>query len=589
VTFGVRGRLVAASVLLLAVIGLTSGLWLETRLRDNLETRIEAEVQRLTTIATARIQAEPGASSVAEYDRLADELGDSMNARVTVISAGGGVLGDSRVPRDEVASLDDHLTRPEIRDAFSSGIGVARRYSSTVDDGLLYVAQRLERDPGEIVVRVAVPLADVDEAVWTLRVRLMGAGLIGLLVVLLMSTLAGALYGRTLSDLVERSRMLATRRDVDGEFPGTGDELGRISTSIDQIGDDMEGLVQTLVNERDRFLAVLEGMESAVIAIDADRTISVVNSAARSMLDMRENPVGRSLVEAVRIPALVDLAKSDIPKTGTEALVELVGPPARVFQVRATSARVTGGTVLVLNDITEIKRLETIRQDFVANVSHELRTPVSVIHANAETLLDGAIDDKEVAKEFTSAILRNAERLSNLVSDLLDLARIEAGSYALERELVQVHQCVVRAFESVERKARKKGIELINEVSPEFVLGADISAMEQVLVNLVENAVKYGREGGHVWVRIERGSDAVRIEIVDDGPGISPQHRERLFERFYRVDTGRSRAEGGTGLGLAIVKHLVNAMGLEIGMRAREPHGCIFSIESQKIEITVAS
>jgi two-component system phosphate regulon sensor histidine kinase PhoR len=589
VTFGVRGRLVAASVLLLAVIGLTSGLWLETRLRDNLETRIEAEVQRLTTIATARIQAEPGASSVAEYDRLADELGDSMNARVTVISAGGGVLGDSRVPRDEVASLDDHLTRPEIRDAFSSGIGVARRYSSTVDDGLLYVAQRLERDSGEIVVRVAVPLADVDEAVWTLRVRLMGAGLIGLLVVLLMSTLAGALYGRTLSDLVERSRMLATRRDVDGEFPGTGDELGRISTSIDQIGDDMEGLVQTLVNERDRFLAVLEGMESAVIAIDADRTISVVNSAARSMLDMRENPVGRSLVEAVRIPALVDLAKSDIPKTGTEALVELVGPPARVFQVRATSARVTGGTVLVLNDITEIKRLETIRQDFVANVSHELRTPVSVIHANAETLLDGAIDDKEVAKEFTSAILRNAERLSNLVSDLLDLARIEAGSYALERELVQVHQCVVRAFESVERKARKKGIQLINEVSPEFVLGADISAMEQVLVNLVENAVKYGREGGHVWVRIERGSDAVRIEIVDDGPGISPQHRERLFERFYRVDTGRSRAEGGTGLGLAIVKHLVNAMGLEIGMRAREPHGCIFSIESQKIEITVAS
>lgn len=588
-TFGVRGRLVAASVLLLAVIGLTSGLWLETRLRDNLETRIEAEVQRLTTIATARIQAEPGASSVAEYDRLADELGDSMNARVTVISAGGGVLGDSRVPRDEVASLDDHLTRPEIRDAFSSGIGVARRYSSTVDDGLLYVAQRLERDSGEIVVRVAVPLADVDEAVWTLRVRLMGAGLIGLLVVLLMSTLAAALYGRTLSELVERSRMLATRRYVDEEFPETGDELGRISTSIDQIGDDMEGLVQTLVNERDRFLAVLEGMESAVIAIDADRTISVVNSAARAMLDMRENPVGRSLVEAVRIPALVDLAKSDIPKTGTEALVELVGPPARVFQVRATSARVTGGTVLVLNDITEIKRLETIRQDFVANVSHELRTPVSVIHANAETLLDGAIDDKEVAKEFTSAILRNAERLSNLVSDLLDLARIEAGSYALERELVQVHQCVVRAFESVERKAGKKGIQLINEVSSEFVLGADISAMEQVLVNLVENAVKYGREGGHVWVRLERGSDAVRIEVVDDGPGISPQHRERLFERFYRVDTGRSRAEGGTGLGLAIVKHLVNAMGLEIGMRAREPHGCIFSIESQKIEITVAS
>ena len=225
----------------------------------------------------------------------------------------------------------------------------------------------------------------------------------------------------------------------------------------------------------------------------------------------------------------------------------------------------------------------------MANVSHELRTPVSVIHANAETLLDGALDDQAVAVDFTTAILRNSERLSNLVSDLLDLARIESGAYTLERELVPMNQCVQRAFDTAAHKAARKGISLVNEVPPEFVLGADVSAMEQVLLNLVENAVKYGQNGGHVWVRMVRDPESVRIEIVDDGPGIAPQHRERLFERFYRVDTGRSRAEGGTGLGLAIVKHLVNAMGLDIRMNAREPHGCIFCIEAKNLEVTVAS
>ena len=586
---GIRGRLVAASLLLLTLIGLTSGLWLETRLRGNLEARIEAEVQRLAAVSVARIQAEETAISIAEYDALADELGDSMKARVTVIGQDGRVLGDSRVPAAQVSALDDHLNRPEVQEAFRIGSGVTRRYSTTVDTALLYVAKRVQRTDRQIVVRVAVPVAEVDLAIWSLRRLLVGAAVIGLLVVILMSTLSAVLYGRTLNELAERSRKLASRRMVDEDFVAPNDEIGRISSSIDKIGDDIEDLVQTLLNERDRFLTVLEGMQSAVIALDADQTITVVNSAARLMMDMRENPVGRSLVEVVRIPALVDLANSEIPKVGLESTFELLGPPRRVFEVRATPSRVTGGTVLVLNDITEVTRLETIRQDFVANVSHELRTPVSVIHANAETLLDGALDDQAVAVDFTTAILRNSERISNLVSDLLDLARIESGAYTLERELVPMSQCVQRAFETAAHKAARKGIALVNEVPPEFVLGADVSAMEQVLLNLVENAVKYGQNDGHVWVRMVRDSESVRIEIVDDGPGIAPQHRERLFERFYRVDTGRSRAEGGTGLGLAIVKHLVNAMGLDIRMKAREPHGCIFSIEAKNIEVTVAS
>ena len=589
-TLSIRGRLIAASLLLLATIGLTSGVWLEQRLRATLDTRIEGEVQRLTAVVAARVSASDSRREVASLDPIADEMGDAMTARVTVIDHDGRLLGDSRLPSAVVERTESHADRPEVVAALADGTGTSRRRSTTVDTDLLYVTQRVQfADAPPLVVRVAVPLSEVGQAVHTLRVRLLLAAVMGLAVAVLLSILASGWYAKTLSDLAERSRNLASRRLVEHEAPQSGDEIGRISTSIDQIGDDIEGLVQTLVNERDRFLAVLEGMQAAVIALDADRTISVVNSAARLMLDIRDNPVGKSLVEVIRIPALVELAGADIPKQGMEKEIEIVGPPSRVFQARATSARVTGGVVLVLNDITEIQRLETVRRDFVANVSHELRTPVSVIQANAETLLDGALDDEAVAREFTGAILRSSERLSNLVADLLDLARIESGSFQMDQELVHIHACVDRAFETVARKAKRRSVTLVNDVSPEFVLGADVTAMEQVLVNLIENAVKYGQEGGHVWVRDVRHGDSVSITVEDDGPGISPQHRERLFERFYRVDTGRSRAEGGTGLGLSIVKHLVNAMGFEISMEAREPHGCCFRIETAIERVTVAS
>jgi two-component system phosphate regulon sensor histidine kinase PhoR len=253
--------------------------------------------------------------------------------------------------------------------------------------------------------------------------------------------------------------------------------------------------------------------------------------------------------------------------------------PARTVLSRMTPLAASGGAVIVAHDVTDIRRLERVRRDFVANVSHELRTPVSVIRANAETLLDGALDDRSLSEEFVSAVLRNSERLSNLIGDLLDLSQIEAGHYEMNLVRISVSGAIRRTIDSVGHAANKKNMTISQAGTLDVQVLADMQALDQVLSNLVENAVKYTPVGGTVVIRSVAFEGAIRIEIEDDGVGVAPEHRDRLFERFYRVDPGRSRQMGGTGLGLAIVKHLVGAMGGLVGMRPSPEQGSIFWVE----------
>jgi two-component system phosphate regulon sensor histidine kinase PhoR len=261
------------------------------------------------------------------------------------------------------------------------------------------------------------------------------------------------------------------------------------------------------------------------------------------------------------------------------AKLSLDGPPPRTVFARAASQRTTEGCVLVLHDITELQQLERVRQTFVANVSHELRTPLSVIRANTEALLDGALDDPDAAREFLSATGRHADRLTRLVTDLLDLSRIEAGQLGLQPRAFSVLPLVEQVLSSMAAVAAERQISLEARVPQLVDVIADVSALEQVLLNLVDNAIKYGRAGGSVWVTAVQLDGTAQIQVKDDGPGIDPAHHERLFERFYRVDVGRSRDVGGTGLGLAIVKHLVTGMGGTISVRSREPEGTVFSVQ----------
>ncbi|MBK7972127.1 MAG: PAS domain-containing protein [Deltaproteobacteria bacterium] len=319
-------------------------------------------------------------------------------------------------------------------------------------------------------------------------------------------------------------------------------------------------------------------MNEPVLALDANGRVTLANRAALELTGQAQLPAGRPLIEVLRIPALDD-AVTAANRGAAAAPVEfqLAGERPRMILAHVTAQR-SAGCVVVLHDVTEFRRLEKVRSDFVANVSHELRTPVATILANAETLAGGALDDRERAPEFLEAMVRSATRLGRIIDDLLDLSKIEAGAYPLEPQEIPVAEAAGGAMRLLAERARAKGVELrwLEPTEPVGSVWADEHALEDILGNLLDNAIKYTPEGGHVRLTARRAGAAVRVEVADDGPGIPPHQRLRVFERFYRVDAGRSREMGGTGLGLSIVKHLVEAMGGRAGVDPVEPHGSCF-------------
>ena len=341
----------------------------------------------------------------------------------------------------------------------------------------------------------------------------------------------------------------------------------------------LEAEVARLEAERQRLDAALEGLPEAVIGLDDQGCITGANGAARALLGRPTVPHGERL--ATVVPALAQAAQAS---EGAHP-VALPGPQGTTAHFMARVARPaegphTGrGRMLVLLDVTRLRQLEQIRRDFVANVSHELRTPVSVIRVNAETLRDGALADPVRARTFLDALLRNAERLSDLVADLLDIARIESGRTRLVVEPLPVVEPAVAAFELVEPLAVAKGTTIDFALADGLWAWADARSLTQVFVNLLENAVKYTPAGSSIVLAGHTQGEGVRLEVRDDGPGIPQAQRERVFERFYRLDAGRAKEDGGTGLGLAIVKHLVGAMGGRVGVEANHPQGCVFWVE----------
>lgn len=329
-----------------------------------------------------------------------------------------------------------------------------------------------------------------------------------------------------------------------------------------------------LATEHSRFEAVLETMAPAVIVLDARRRIEIANRSARTYFGLRDDSGNTPLAEAIRSPEVHEFVDSIAKGPSAEVEAELSMMQRRL---RVRGSRLAGGSlVVVADDLTEIRRLERVRRDFVANVSHELRTPVAVIRANAETLLDGGIESRAVAEPLVAGLVRHAERLARLVGELLDISALEAGQRVFSREEVLVIDLVEEVIAALAPAAAQRSTTVVHVVSEdEWVIG-DPKAVEQILMNFVENAIKYGRDAGRVEVSLRIVGEQTRIEVSDDGPGIEPQHIRRIFERFYRVDAGRSRESGGTGLGLAIAKHLAEGCGGAVGVDPRRPHGSVF-------------
>jgi two-component system phosphate regulon sensor histidine kinase PhoR len=410
-----------------------------------------------------------------------------------------------------------------------------------------------------------------------------GAFVAGLAIALTASSVAVApLSDLTLATIVMR-RDLGMRSGMRGE-----DEIGRLGEAIDQLAAWVATEKRSLEDDRDRLAAILESMAEGVLVTgrDADRdgVIVLANRALREMLLLDRRITGRAPIEAIRVAGLDDILAAAKREGGAQGEIELSGIRPRRLLVRATPLRSakrdahTIGLVVVFNDVTDLRRLESMRRDFVANVSHELRTPITAIRAAAETLAGGALSDPTAAADFVGIISRHSDRLERLVEDLLDLSKIEARRWQLAIEPLEIGEAIGAAIETVGVAARSRGTSVRGNVPSGLVAQADRRAVEQVLVNLLDNAVKYAAPSATIEVRARCSDGRLIVEVEDDGPGIDPRHLPRLFERFYRVDAGRSRAVGGTGLGLSIVKHLVEAMGGTVQVESRIAEGTIFSV-----------
>ncbi len=555
----------------MTLAGLSAGVYLEQALRDWTASRIEATLLGKARLVRDTVALLSPTQDIATVDPIANRLGESAGARVTIVASDGRVIGDSDVDREQIATVDNHGQRPEIVVASAEGTGSARRYSTTLGTYMLYVAVRLHPSGG--VARVSMPLRDVDEAVLKLRMILWLAAGVGLFAAILMSGMASSLFSRPLVKLAATTHAYTDDRE---RRSAQTDEVSGISGSFSSIVSDLNTAVDKLAAERDHLGTILEGISDGVIAVDRGLRITRHNGAASVLLGLARGPTGQALIEEIRSPALLKLTKAALTE-GQAHSSELQLHPNVICKVQVVPLRTTGGAVIVFHDVTEVQRLEAIRQDFVANVSHELRTPVTVIRANTETLLGGALADEVAAPRFVEAIHRNSERLSQIIADLLDLARMEAGRQDLNTGPVAATEFLSELRIALKSHWLAKNQKVALRTEGSLYLLADPRALQQVGINLLENAIAYTPAGGSIVLTAQTVvPNRVRIEVVDNGPGIAAVHRQRVFERFYRIDPGRSRDVAGTGLGLSIVKHLVAAQGGDVGVQPSPSGGATF-------------
>ena len=503
--------------------------------------------------------------------------------RVTLIDAEGRVLGDSEVAVGDLGRVEDHAGRPEVREAVAGRIGRDLRTSATVRAPLLYVALPVH-DGGRLVgvLRLALPLSVVSEAWAGVHRVVLGGGLVALAVAFAI----GLFVARRVTRPVVEMQAIAERMSA-GDFAarapaGSPDEIGTLGRALNTMAARLRGEIQDLQQEQAKATAILDGMVEGVLAVDGRDAVLLMNERARAMFGLGAvRPEGKPFLEVVRNVDLHEILRGvrDVGEEGVSRReLRLAGPADRWLQVTAVPLRLAGGevgVVMVLHDVTELRRLEQVRTEFVANVSHELRTPLTAIHGYLETLLGGALEERENARRFLDIVFRHTERLGRLLDDLTDLSNIELGRVALRLEPVRLDEVVDSVLAIIAPRAEAGRVALAAEIPAELPrVHADRDRLAQILINLVDNAVKYTPEGGRVTVSARPGADGrLEVAVADSGVGIPPADLPRITERFYRVDKARSRELGGTGLGLAIVKHLVLAHDGTLGIESTPGRG----------------
>jgi len=566
-----------AMAIAVGLVALLESSSVRAQIRDRIERTLVTQARMAAEVLAHHAQIAPG-----EIDDEADTIGGMLDARVTFIAADGTVVGDSAEDGADLAALENHGRRPEVVAARQSGLGVAQRHSATLGVDMLYVAVPA-RGPEVAIVRLALPLTEVDHQLAVVRrVSLIALGT-GLVVALALSWFASLLLSRRLTAIAAVARRYAAGDLSRPSYDYGSDEIGTVARVLDQSVQELGRRMSELASDRARMEAILTGMVEGVMVVDDQGRVQLLNEAARRMLALEDadTGVGRPFLEIIRHPDIaagIDAALAGRAAQGQEFTLQR--DPGRTFVARAAPVAAPGarGAVLVLHDISDLRRADQIRRDFVANVSHELRTPLTAIRGYVETLMD-APADPDANRRFLEIIARHGHRMERLVKDLLRLARIDAGQETLDLSECSIEAVVGGVLTELTPviTSRRQTVHTDAQPGTATVTG-DPAKLHDILRNLIENAVSYAPEGTTVVVGSRLDNDRLVITVADEGPGIPEAELTRIFERFYRVDRARSREAGGTGLGLSIVKNLVGLLGGAVSAANRPEGGAIFTV-----------
>ena len=598
-----KWMLACLSVLVLVLA--SAHLYLDHVIRDFWVHHLEQRLLREVRFARVHI------SEVANTDEglvpLVDEVGVRLGVRATLLNGQGRVLADSETDPSALSALENHADHPEISAALQQGRGSSLRYSKTQDIEILYVATAVpEIGDGNFVLRLALPLrGDIGHIEQLIARAIWMAAILGLCLALLLAYATSRYISRPILDAIWFVKNIASGRLKHPTLRVSSTrELRELGTALDDMRQQVQAQIGQITLEKSRLEAVLPSITEAILVTDQSGRILMGNRTFEKLFGVPDAIEGRMPIELVRHRDVQDAIEQTL-STGQVAFLDLTRSDGRERHFDVQIAPILqddhiAGSVTIFYDITELRRLERIRKDFVANVSHELRTPLTTIKGCAATLADGALDNREASQRFVKMINTHADRLHNLVEDILDLSRIESGALPLETGVYPVQEIVNSVVGQIRPLAKEKNLAIEIDIKENVQVQCDRKLIEQALFNLLDNAVKYTPEEGKIWIqtrdfkhvenvdedrRNRHGENAtqtrkrrIALEVKDTGIGVPLSDMDRIFERFYRVDKGRSRAMGGTGLGLSIVRHIMDAHGERVYVESEQGKGSTFGL-----------
>jgi two-component system phosphate regulon sensor histidine kinase PhoR len=576
----IRGRIFFI-ILSCLFIGLSLAFVVADRdLSEGLQQQIERELSKQAKILRQSFAESPKLNNSIGLKSQIDSYSDASGSRITLIARDGKVLVDSDIAMDNLESLDNHSNRPEVIAAFNNGSGSSKRFSNSTQQDMLYFALLDTSSEVERVIRISVTNAYLNSSLASLENSMTLIIVVSLIVAILASVIAGNYIRESLMDLEKAASDMShgsyEKKDLESLPIKRRDEIGSMARNISTISTNLKKQISLIAKQRDQFGSVLDGLGEGIMVCDQNGLITFRNDQIMQILGLDE--IIDQSIHDLEIPALSRMYKKAQKKGKFDSEFELETgeDDTRWILAHMNKAKSTQELILVVHETTQLRQMDSMRRDFISNLSHELRTPVSVIKANSETLLDGALENKKDAKIFSKAILHNADRLSEMVTSLIDLSRIEYGELKFVIEKIVLNQIIESVVLAYKNKAKRKKIQVVFESQSDVTVKSDAKAIERVLNNLLDNAFKYSPENSIIKINLRKQGEAMRLAVIDQGEGVAEEDQDLVFKRFFRTASARANTQQGSGLGLAIVKNLVYNLQGDVGVESRPEGGSEF-------------